>query len=131
MGLSQADLASRMGTQFTEELIAGYESGVVPMEATRVLELMKALGITGDAMNPRRLLADSFVRTGYCTLTDDLREVVDQLASSLAKVETETKMRSMTQKEIGQELGIAQSTVSDTIRRGIDHLRSAMSGRTT
>ena len=77
-----------MGTQFTEELIAGYESGDVPMEATRVLELMKALGITGDAMNPRRLLVDSFVRTGYCTLTDELREVVDQLASSLAKVET-------------------------------------------
>ena len=88
MGLSQADLVSRMGTQFTEELIAGYESGDVPMEATRVLELMKALGITGDAMNPRRLLVDSFVRTGYCTLTDELREVVDQLASSLAKVET-------------------------------------------
>ena len=40
MGLSQADLVSRMGTQFTEELIAGYESGDVPMEATRVLELM-------------------------------------------------------------------------------------------
>lgn len=87
MGLSLTDLAVRMGGQYTEELIAGYESGETPMDATRVLKLMKALGITGDAMNPRRLLADSFVRTGYCSLTDDLREVVDQLAISLARVE--------------------------------------------
>ena len=87
LGLSLADLASRMGEPFTEELIAGYESGDVPMEATRVLELMKALGISEEAMNPRRLLMESFVRTGYCSLTDELREVVDQLASSLAKVE--------------------------------------------
>ena len=49
----------------------------------------------------------------------------------VSEVETETKMRSMTQKEIGQELGIAQSTVSDTIRRGIVHLRSEMTGFTT
>lgn len=87
LGLSQSNLASRMGEPYTEALIAEYESGNVPMEATRVLELMKVLGLTGDAMNPKRLLADSFVRTGYCTLTDELREVVDQLASSLAKAE--------------------------------------------
>ncbi|MBQ9345736.1 MAG: sigma-70 family RNA polymerase sigma factor, partial [Oscillibacter sp.] len=55
----------------------------------------------------------------------------DVLYLFVSEVETETKMRSMTQKEIGQELGIAQSTVSDTIRRGIIHLRNEMSGFTT
>lgn len=55
----------------------------------------------------------------------------DVLYLFVSEVETDTKMRSMTQTEIGRELGIAQSTVSETIRRGIVHLRSAMSGRTT
>lgn len=55
----------------------------------------------------------------------------DVLTRSVAVVETETKLRRVTQVEIGRELGIAQSTVSDTIRRGVDHLRREMFGSAT
>ena len=82
-GLTRVELAAALGTPFTEEMVAEYETGDVSMEATRVLSMMKALDASGESVNPKRLMADRLIRNGYGKLSEERRRVVDLLASAL------------------------------------------------
>ena len=82
-GLTRAELVAKVGAPFTEKMIAEYETGDIPMEATRILVMMKALNVAGEAINPKRLLADHLLQTGYGKLTKERRRSVDLLASAL------------------------------------------------
>ena len=69
-GLTRVELAAALGTPFTEEMVAEYETGDVSMEATRVLSMMKALDASGESVNPKRLMADRLIRNGYGKLSE-------------------------------------------------------------
>jgi len=81
--LTRAELAEQMGGGFTEALIARYETGDAPMEATHIFALMKTLRASQESVEPNHLMAAHLVQSGYGGLTDDRRKAVDLLATAL------------------------------------------------
>ena len=77
-GMTQEQLAEKMGAPYTAEVISQYESGEeIPMEMWTVFDMVQALQIDMSDVAPKNLLARQCTESGYAELDEESRQIVD------------------------------------------------------
>ena len=78
-GMTRADMAAKMGSGYSEELVSQYEAGSVPMQIGPFFAMLTALDITPDDVSPIRLRMELLTHNGYLKLNERSRKAVDQI----------------------------------------------------
>ena len=90
-GLTQEELAAKLGKPYTEELIAQYEDGSAEvMETWTVFDIVEALGTTPMDIAPKSLMARQCLESGYGDLNEESRRLVDSVISAVLKGQRQT-----------------------------------------
>ena len=88
-GMTQEELAQKMGPSYTAELVAQYEDGgVVPMEIWPIFDMIRVLGGSMNDLDPDRILGKRLADNGYADLSEESRAFVDQIVDTLAQGQT-------------------------------------------
>ena len=90
-GLTQEELAAKLGKPYTEELIARYEDGSAEvMETWTVFDIVEALGATPMDIAPKSLMARQCLESGYGDLNEESRRLVDGVISAVLRGQRQT-----------------------------------------
>lgn len=90
-GLTQAELAEKIGEGCDVSLIERYEDGgMSEMEIWPIFRMVKALRGNMNDLDPLRLLAGLYSANGYTDLSDDSRQIVDRIIDALLTQQRQT-----------------------------------------
>ena len=78
LGLTQMDMAARMGPEYTGEFVARYEEGNIPMEVGPFFAMLRVLQPDLTEFTPKRLMARRLSRE-YLEMDGETRELVDHI----------------------------------------------------
>ena len=84
-GLTQAELAVKMGGDYTEEFISRYENGDIPMEIGSFFTVLEVLHADINAFDPVRLMGKLYSRNGYADLSEKQRRLIDEVIQALSE----------------------------------------------
>lgn len=87
LGLSERELAEKLGERYSEEEIIRYESGAVPMGIETFFALSEALGVTPNDLSPDHLLERNPASNGYRELNARNRETVDRVIEAVVSLQ--------------------------------------------
>ena len=85
-GMTQEELAEKLGKPYTEELIARYEDGSAEViETWTVFAIVEALGASPMDIAPKSLIARQCLESGYADLNEESRRLVDGVIGAILK----------------------------------------------
>ena len=86
VGMTRAEMCQKMGSPYTEELVAQYEDGgIVPMEIWPVFDMVKVLQTNIDDLVPERLEIQRGIMSSYENLNEESRLVADRVIGALLR----------------------------------------------
>ena len=85
-GITQEQLAEKMGEPYTVETISQYEDGSqIPMETWTVFAMVEALDADLSEISPKSLLARRCSESGYADLNEETRQIIDGVIGAILK----------------------------------------------
>ena len=82
LGLSETDMAARMGSEYTGEFVARYESGKIPMEIGPFFAMLRVLQVNPSEITPKALTA-RHLSEKYREMDAESRDLLERLAEKL------------------------------------------------
>lgn len=94
LGLSEMDMAARMGPMYTGEFVARYESGSVPMEIGPFFAMLRVLHPNLRELTPKRLMARQ-ISEEYLKLDAESQELLDLIARKFLSAQEEKRQNNV------------------------------------
>ena len=90
-GMTRAEVASSMLVPCSEELVAQYEDGSVPMEIAPVFDMTRVLHVHLEELLPQKLMAQHLA-DGYLELDEESRYMLDRIVYNEPRISDKKMM---------------------------------------